>query len=495
MSIARLHLAAIFAGLLAAAGGPAFGQSFGGRSELQKVEDKLGGSAAAAPGGTAGVTDTGPGSGYVGGEFEDPPLGQKGALVLGVKPGTPAEAGGLQARDVIMAVDGKAIAKRDDFFAVLDRAVVGQKLRMTVNRGGLPKDLTVTLGTRPPPAAAAEAGSTGATPRTPPATFPAPRSPTVAEAAPALGGPSPAAERPGASGAFSPRPSFPPPTGSAAPATPPATSEPGIGADLGQSGRTLELGPPPATSAPAETSPAPADADADAAAPGGSSGAGGPSLGITVDVVSEQARQTYGVPTSRGALITAVRPGSPADRAGLPVGGVVVAVDGRRVDSSDDLVSMIHAAQPGQEVELRYFEGQRVQQKAVRLAPSSAASAPGSLPRMGGGMPGREMAGDRNLLGHVERRVDNFVRGGVSGGSTVYNPSAMADLQAEVAKLAATVAKLEERLRALEGNRGGATASPPGRAAPAITPGFESAPIGPATPGFVPGLGQPPPNP
>jgi hypothetical protein len=213
-----------------------------------------------------------------------------------------------------------------------------------------------------------------------------------------------------------------------------------------------------------------------------------------VDVISEQAKQTYGLKTSRGALITAVRPGTPADRAGLPVGGVVVQLDGRRVDSSDDLVAMIQAAQPGQEIELTYFEGPRLQRKSVTLAPASGAAAPGGFPRLGSGIAGG-MAGDRSLLGQAERRVDNFVRGGVTGASTVYDPSAMAALQAQVSEMAATIKSLEERLRALEGNRGELRVSPSTTPAPVITPGFGTAPLGPATPGFVPGLAPPATNP
>ena len=98
------------------------------------------------------------------------------------------------------------------------------------------------------------------------------------------------------------------------------------------------------------------------------------------------------------------------------------------------------------------------------------------------------------MLGQVERRVDNFVRGGVSGPSTVYDPSAMADLKRQVADLTATVKSLEERLRALEGNRGAGAAAGT-TPVPAVTPGFGSAPIGPATPGFVPGLAAPGTNP
>ena len=108
---------------------------------------------------------------------------------------------------------------------------------------------------------------------------------------------------------------------------------------------------------------------------------GGPSLGITVDELTDEARASYGLTVRRGASITHVRAGTPADRAGLPVGGVVVTLDGRRIDSANDLVAAISAAQPGQEIELGYYEGNRFGRKSIKLAPSTAAAAPGSVPR------------------------------------------------------------------------------------------------------------------
>jgi len=462
-----------------------FGASLAqGQGKLQKLEDKLG----AAPAANVAA----PGSGYLGGEFDDPRAGQKGVLVNVVRPGGPAEAGGLKASDLITAIDGKPVTGLNDLDVVLDKAVVGQKLRMAVNRAGRTVDVVVTLGTRPAAPSPAELNPGEPPPLSPPGTAApsAPRSPTLTDPSPALGSPAPASDRPGTGGAFSPRPALTPPTDSGTlPPPPPASPGGAFGSgiraqplDPGSRAATPEPSDAPAV-VPAEPAPGPA-----ASSPAPAAG-GGPSLGITVDALTDEARTNYGLTVRRGALITHVRPGTPADRAGLPVGGVVVALDGRRIDSANDLVTAVSAAQPGQEIELSYYEGNRFGRKTIRLAPASAPAAPGSLPRASGGM-----SGERSMLGQVERRVDNFVRGGVSGPSTVYDPSAMAELQRQVGELTATVKSLEERLRALEGNRGiGAAAG--ATPAPAVTPGFGTAPITPATPGFIPGFPQPATNP
>ena len=71
------------------------------------------------------------------------------------------------------------------------------------------------------------------------------------------------------------------------------------------------------------------------------------SLGITVITLSDQIRERLGVPVRQGAVITMVRPGSAADRAGVPVDAVVVAMDGQMVATSEELVALISGAEAG----------------------------------------------------------------------------------------------------------------------------------------------------
>lgn len=71
---------------------------------------------------------------------------------------------------------------------------------------------------------------------------------------------------------------------------------------------------------------------------------------------------------SRGALITAVEAGSPAARAGLEPGDLVVAVDGRSVDGAASLVDAIRRAEPDSEVEVSVVSDEREERElSVRL--------------------------------------------------------------------------------------------------------------------------------
>jgi hypothetical protein len=265
----------------------------------------------------------------------------------------------------------------------------------------------------------------------------------------------------------------------------------------------LELGAPPAATI---------GDDVPSAAPGGDAAApsgGNPSIGISVLPLSEQARQRFGIPVRRGALIDSVRRGSPADEAGLPVGGVVVRFDDRPIESDQDLINAVRASRPGQEVEISYYEGNRLSRKPVRLAAAGVSSSPahsGGLSDLGGAMPPasgppasgsvpapgatgapRARGSGGGLLSRIDRMADNLAR--PQSTMTVWDPLAMASLQARVEELTSSVKTLEERLRAIESKigAGGANATIPS-SPPTSTPSFG---VPSSLPSSTPALGSP----
>lgn len=425
-----------------------------GQSALGQLEQRLEGAPPSRPGLSDSPPPAAAGTGYLGAVLDDAPAPKKGVVVQSVRPGGPADQGGLRPGDVIVQLESKPVNDLTDVDWVLDRAAPGQTLQMIVERKGQTTLLKVTLGSRPSPPAE----------NTAPALLP-PASPALPPAGPASSPPSPPAASSSSPAARRSSDELPPPVPS---------------------------GSPPATSAGTPTD------------PGAARGPGSAALGITVVTLTDEARMTYGIPVARGALITGVRPGSPADQAGLPLGGVIVGIDGRRVDSSDDLVAAIRAARPGQAVELMYFEGNRLTRKEIRLAAASGPTLPGVPLGPGSGAstesgPPRSVlggSGSRPLLGRVERMVEGLARpGGISpaGPSTVYDPLAMAELQQKVAELTAEVAALKDRLKALEerlGGQGGGASPVPGGAPPApggtpTTPSIQPpAALPPRTPSF-----------
>ena len=53
-------------------------------------------------------------------------------------------------------------------------------------------------------------------------------------------------------------------------------------------------------------------------------------------------------------MLRTVTPGGPADKAGLKTGDVVTSVDGKAVDSADDLIAHVRSAAPGSTVAVTY---------------------------------------------------------------------------------------------------------------------------------------------
>jgi membrane-associated protease RseP (regulator of RpoE activity) len=86
---------------------------------------------------------------YLGVEVGAPLLGQGGALVELVEPGSPAAAAGLMPGDVITSVDGKAVTSAQAAVAAIAAEHPGQSVTLGLDRFGQQVTVKVTLGTRP----------------------------------------------------------------------------------------------------------------------------------------------------------------------------------------------------------------------------------------------------------------------------------------------------------------------------------------------------------
>jgi serine protease Do len=70
----------------------------------------------------------------------------QGALVRAVESGAPAEKAGVEAGDIIIKLDGRAIDKSTDLPRMVGNLKPGTRSTLTVFRRGATKDLTVTIG-------------------------------------------------------------------------------------------------------------------------------------------------------------------------------------------------------------------------------------------------------------------------------------------------------------------------------------------------------------
>jgi serine protease Do len=68
---------------------------------------------------------------------------------------------------------------------------------------------------------------------------------------------------------------------------------------------------------------------------------GAPMLGIDAEDLSGQLGNYFGAPDGEGILVREVMPGTPAEKAGLKAGDVILRVDGERVRNAEDLRSSL----------------------------------------------------------------------------------------------------------------------------------------------------------
>ncbi|MBA7598116.1 putative serine protease HhoB [subsurface metagenome] len=95
-----------------------------------------------------------------------------------------------------------------------------------------------------------------------------------------------------------------------------------------------------------------------------------PWLGVILYTVDEFAVQRYDLAVEEGVLLTLVAEGSPAAKAGLEVGDVIVSFGGEKTATAEEIIKLIHSSQIGQELEITYWRGNTENTTVVILSES-----------------------------------------------------------------------------------------------------------------------------
>ncbi|MCX8017177.1 MAG: Do family serine endopeptidase [Rhodocyclaceae bacterium] len=85
-------------------------------------------------------------------------------------------------------------------------------------------------------------------------------------------------------------------------------------------------------------------------------------IGVEVQDMTPELAESFGAATDQGALIAGVMRGSPADKAGIRPGDVLLAVDGRPIKDAQVMLERIAALTPGQQAHFSLLrEGRRIE--------------------------------------------------------------------------------------------------------------------------------------
>ena len=95
-------------------------------------------------------------------------------------------------------------------------------------------------------------------------------------------------------------------------------------------------------------------------------------IGVVIQDLEPAAAEALGLAADEGAMIARVEPGSPAERAGLRGGDVVLSVDGTPIQGSGELRNRIALVEADRSVRLEVLRNGRRSQIAVQVAPLPA---------------------------------------------------------------------------------------------------------------------------
>ena len=78
-------------------------------------------------------------------------------------------------------------------------------------------------------------------------------------------------------------------------------------------------------------------------------------IGVQIDQVTKEVAESIGLGKAQGALVRAVEPGAPAEKAGVEAGDIIVKFEGKAVEKSSDLPRMVGSTKPGTRSTLTVF--------------------------------------------------------------------------------------------------------------------------------------------
>ena len=90
-------------------------------------------------------------------------------------------------------------------------------------------------------------------------------------------------------------------------------------------------------------------------------------IGVGIQEVTPSMAKAFGLPSARGIAVTEVAPDSPAIRAGIQVGDVIVAVNGKEVNEANSLRNMIATTPPNSPVRLKILRSGQEREVSLKL--------------------------------------------------------------------------------------------------------------------------------
>jgi serine protease Do len=76
-------------------------------------------------------------------------------------------------------------------------------------------------------------------------------------------------------------------------------------------------------------------------------------IGLRIQSIDEGIAKYYNLKTTKGVIVTSIYPGTPAEKAGIEVGDIILEVEGFKINSESSIFGVFHEFRTGQEVTLQ----------------------------------------------------------------------------------------------------------------------------------------------
>jgi membrane-associated protease RseP (regulator of RpoE activity) len=80
-------------------------------------------------------------------------------------------------------------------------------------------------------------------------------------------------------------------------------------------------------------------------------------LGVSLVDLNDELREHFGAPKDSGLLVSSVENGSPADKSGIQTGDIIIAIDGKDVESASELRKALREKKDGDTVRVEVLRG------------------------------------------------------------------------------------------------------------------------------------------
>lgn len=91
-------------------------------------------------------------------------------------------------------------------------------------------------------------------------------------------------------------------------------------------------------------------------------------LGVGIQELSPEVAEYYGIEAKKGVLVTEVFPGDPADLAGIELRDIIIAINGKQVESTRDLTSTVASIKVGETTKIEVLRGGKTKTFKAKIA-------------------------------------------------------------------------------------------------------------------------------